>query len=397
MPLKDWERKIHQVLHETKIELPESDNPSIFPPLYDSVKYTFENSDDVLSLFNNDRTGYLYSRYSNPNCDHLSRIISKITGKENTILTPNGLSAINLSLEALSYPGACIMYFSESYAPTKNLIRNTYSKWGIESVFCNIDDHDKILELFEDNSPDILIFESPTNPQLKIADIEFLLDLCQKYNCKSILDNTFAGLHQHDNYDIDVVIHSLSKFASGHGDIMGGSVSVNSSSLFEEMQSLAHAKAINMEPNTARNFVKSLQTYPIRYKKYSKNAFHLAKALEEENCFPQTIFPGLKSHPEYDLAIKQQISPGNVIYVELPEGVQVYRFIDALKIFKMSPSLGSNESLVAPALAFYGHGMSEEEKQSANIEENRVRFSIGLEDPDLLLEDIMEALKLQGN
>lgn len=395
--MKDWERKFNKVLHETKIDLPESDNPSLYPPLYDSVKYTFENSDEVLSLFNGDRSGYLYSRYSNPNCEHLSRIISRLTEKENTHLTPSGLSAINLSLEALTYPGACIMYFSESYAPTKNLIRNSFNKWGVESVYCNIDDHDKILELFEENSPDILIFESPTNPQLKIADISFLLDLCQKYNCKSIMDNTFAGLHQHNSLDVDIVIHSLSKFASGHGDIMGGSVSVNSSSLFDEIQTLAQAKGINMEPSTARKFVKALQTYPLRYKAYAKNALQLAKALEEESCFPQIIYPGLKSHPEHELAIKQQVSPGNVIYLELPEAVEVFRFIDALNCFKFSPSLGSNESLVAPALAFYGQSMGESERKSANIEENRIRLSVGLDDPELLLEDIMEALKIQSN
>lgn len=388
--MKNWEEDFYKAYHDSKIDLPEEDNPSLFPPLYDSIKYSFDSSSKVLDLFSGKRSGYLYSRYKNPNSEQLADCLSKIQNKQHSLLAPSGVSAITLSLDALSHPNAFVLFFHEAYAPTKKYIKEHLSKWGVDHACCNIDDHDQIEKIFKEQSPDLLIFESPTNPQLKVADINFLLGLCRQNDCTSIMDNTYASLHQHLNYDIDIVIHSLSKFASGHGDLMGGSISTNNSKYFEDIQNLAHQRGVCMEPVVARNFMKALQTFPLRYKAYSQNALKLAKLLEDSGMFPQVIYPGLKSHPENSLAIEQQIHPGNVIYLELPQEKNCYEFIDSLKHFILSPSLGSNESLVAPALAFYGHGLNEKELESANISKQMIRLSIGLDSPEILFTDLVD-------
>lgn len=390
--MKTWEENFYKDLHATKIKLPKEDNPSLFPPLYDSIKYTFNESDSVLDLFTGERDGYLYARYKNPNSAQLSEFLSKTQNKKHTVLTPNGVSAICLSLESLAHPNSFVLYFDEAYAPTKSFIKKHLSKWGVSSDSCNIDDHESIKEIFKTQSPDLLIFESPTNPQLKVADINFLINLCKENDCISIMDNTFASLHQHLDYDIDIIIHSLSKFASGHGDLMGGSISTNNDKHHKDIQDLAHAKGVSMEPSVARDFMKSMQTFPLRYKAYCHNAFKLAKSLETSKLFPQVIYPGLRSHPEHSLAHEQQIQPGNVIYLELPENTDCFKFMDQLKHFTLSPSLGSNESLIAPALAFYGAGLSQEELESVNINKQMIRLSIGLDSADLLFEDIKKGL-----
>lgn len=391
--MKNWEKKIYDTIHETKIVLPKEDNPSLVPPLYDSVKYSFESSKEITKLFSGEREGYLYSRVKNPNTQHLANLLSKIMGRSHTLLTPNGVSAITLCLDALSYPNACVLFFKECYAPTKKYISVQLQKHGVEALSCNIDNHDEIFKIFEQHSPDILIFESPTNPQLKVADLNFLLNLCKKHECISILDNTFASLHQHNDYPIDVIIHSLTKYASGHSDIMGGSLSFHNEDLYKEVKNLAQMRGLNMEASIAKAFIKALQTYPMRYKTYAANSLELAKMLEKSKLFPQVIHPGLRSHPEHSLALEQQISPGNVIYLELPESKDFFEFIDSLERIILSPSLGSNETLVAPAKLFYGDGHSEKELQSMNISDQMLRFSIGLDSPEVLYQDIIAALR----
>lgn len=392
MQRKYLEQRFYKIKEEIKFPFPEKDNPPIVPPLFDSIKYSFNNPKEVENLFASKRDGFLYSRFENPNSAHLKNLLAAMCERERSILLPSGLAAITHCLDSLSEPGKSILCFFESYSPTKAFIQTELAKKGIKTVICHLDEYESIQQAFAKHKPQICIFEQQTNPQLKICDRDFILDLCSTHNCISVVDATYDAFLQAADQRIDVVIHSLSKFASGHSDIMGGCISSSKKDLFERMDQSAKMRGIYLDPYVCRQTARSLETYLVRHLQYLENANNLAKHLADKNCFKRLKHPSLSNFPQKSLADKYQVQSTS-IFASLETDEQLYAFISALKLIKMSPSLGCNESLIAPAKLFYGHGMSDEELKKAEIHDGSFRLSVGLESSDLLYEDILQALE----
>lgn len=392
MQRKDLEQGFYRIKETIQFPFPETDNPPVVAPLFDSIKYSFKNPHEVEKLFQSQREGFLYSRFENPNSAYLKKLLAAFCERDKALLLPSGLASITHCLDSLSAPGDSILCFFESYSPTKAFIQNELSKKGVNAILCHLDDKDSIREVFEKQKPKICIFEQQTNPQLKICDRDFILDLCETHNCISVVDATYDAFLKAPEEGIDVVIHSLSKFASGHSDIMGGCICTSRSNLFEKMDQSAKSRGIYLDPYVSRQTARSLETYLIRHLQYLENTKLLAKKLEEEKCFVRLKHPSLKDFSQKDLADRYQIQ-STTIFAGLANEEQLYSFIGALKLIRMSPSLGCNESLIAPAKLFYGHGMSEDELKKSEIIEGSFRLSIGLESPELLFADIQQALE----
>jgi cystathionine beta-lyase/cystathionine gamma-synthase len=235
-------------------------------------------------------------------------------------------------------------------------------------------------------------FESPTNPVTKVADIAAITRLAKAAGALVAMDNTFAGLHQHGEYDIDVFVHSLTKYASGAGDVLGGAV-MGRGELIRSLRTDFGMLGGTLDPHAAYLILRGLRTYFVRYKTQSASAQRIAEALAAHPAVARVHYPGLPSHPRHALARAQMKDFGTIVAFDLKGGLEASRrFADALQLFAMTASLGSTESLVVTAQMMGGRDLTADQQAAAAVTEGTVRLSIGLEDLDDLLADVTQAL-----
>jgi cystathionine beta-lyase/cystathionine gamma-synthase len=238
----------------------------------------------------------------------------------------------------------------------------------------------------------LVVFESPTNPVTKIADIEHLTAHARRAQCLTVMDNTFAGFHNHGGYDIDIFLHSLTKFASGHGDVMGGAIIANGE-LISAMRKDVVSMGPTLDPHAAFLIQRGMRTYFLRYERQCANALAVSRFLHDHPRIKRVFFPGLESHPQHLLAKRQMQDFGSVVSFELDGGYdRGSRFADALKFFSITPSVGSSDSLVMPPQLLGGQEYTAAQREASLIGGGTVRLSIGIEDASDLVADLGQAL-----
>ena len=216
-------KKRTRVTHPPEVIVP-ADNRPLVAPVYQSVKFTFDDVGETLDLFKGKREGFYYSRISNPTLRQLELLLAELQGRDGCLLTGSGIAAISMPLIALLKTGDHVVYFAEQYQPTRALIGRVLRRFGVASTMLSIDDLDGLERVLGTTPTRLVVFESPTNPVLKVADIERLTASARRHGALTLLDNTLAGFHNHGQYDVDLFAHSLTKYASGHGDVMGGAI-----------------------------------------------------------------------------------------------------------------------------------------------------------------------------
>ncbi|MDP9065808.1 MAG: aminotransferase class I/II-fold pyridoxal phosphate-dependent enzyme, partial [Pseudomonadota bacterium] len=211
------------VNHPPIVDVPPG-NRALVAPIYQSVKFSFDDTSETLRHLRGEREGFFYSRSSNPTLRQLEMTLAIMQGREDCLLVGSGVATIAASLLSLCKQGDHVLGFVESYGPTRYIVQHLLAKYGVTHTFLSIEDNAGIERVLRDTPTRLVIFESPTNPVTKIADIEHLTVHARRTGSLTVMDNTFAGPHNHGQYDIDVFLHSLTKFASGHGDVMGGAI-----------------------------------------------------------------------------------------------------------------------------------------------------------------------------
>jgi cystathionine beta-lyase/cystathionine gamma-synthase len=299
---------------------------------------------------------------------------------------------ISQTLLALTRQGDHIICFIESYNPTRYLIRRVLGRFGVTHTLLSIEDLAGVERTLAERPTRLVIFESPTNPVTKIADIGALTRLARAAGALSVLDNTFAGFHQHGGYDVDVYLHSLTKYASGTGDVMGGAV-IARGELIRALRKDFGVLGGTLDPHAAFLILRGLKTYFVRYHAECASALRIAQRLAEHPVVARVHYPGLPTHPQHALAAQQMEDFGTIVSFDLRDGkVSARRFADALELFALSASLGSTESLVVTAQMMGGRELNADLQRLSAVTEGTIRLSIGLEDPDDLLADLERAL-----
>ena len=364
-----------------------AENRPLVPPIYQSVKFTFDKLSQVEELFAGDRKGYFYSRYKNPTVQQLEELLAKAQGTEAGLATSSGVGAISTTLFSLMKSGDQIVYFIESYRPTRLLIENTLSKFGVKGIKLSLDDIDGIEAAFKDSKTKFAIWESPSNPQVKVPDNGSIIDLAKKHKVCTILDNTFAGFHKNRDLDVDIYLHSLTKYAGGHGDVMGG-VILSSDEIIQKIFVEAIEIGPVLDPHAAFLILRGMKTYQLRYDRQAENTKSIALWLSQQDFIERVFYPGFnqEQNPDSDF--------GTVVMFNLKDkSRKIEGIVDKLELFQLSASLGSTESLVAPALFFYGGDLSEAQRKKAGLDETSIRLSLGIEDCSDLIEDLKKALQ----
>jgi len=236
------------------------------------------------------------------------------------------------------------------------------------------------------------VFESPTNPVLKIADIERLTAIARRHGALTLLDNTLAGFHNHGQFDIDLFAHSLTKYASGHGDVMGGAV-IGRAGLIDAMRADVGILGPTLDPHAAFLLQRGMKTYFVRYEAQCRNAQAVAEFLAAHPRIERVRYPGLPGDPGHALARRQMHDFGTIVTVDVKGGTDASsRFSEALELFSIAASLGSTESLVVPPALERSQGFTAEQLRWSDVGPGTVRLSIGLEDVGDLTDDLDKAL-----
>ena len=385
--------KINSILvHGSEIE---DEMGSVVTPIYQTSTFKFKDAQQGANRFAGKEEGYIYTRLGNPTIKALEKKLALLEHGYDALACASGMAAVNTALLSLLQAGGHMISTDAIYGCTFDVFTESYLKFGIDISFvdtCNLD----LIEKNIKPNTKVIYLETPANPTLKIADLEAICKIAKQHNIYVVVDNTFASpiLQNPIDFGADLVVHSLTKFINGHADIVGGAVIAKTEELYKIIYPTFKNMGFNMDPHQAFLVDRGSKTMNLRVMKCQENAQKVAEFLEKHDKVASVAYPGLKSHPQYDLAKKQMRGPGSMISFELKGGYAAgQKLMDSVKLIALAVSLGGIESLIQhPASMTHAH-VSEEAKKAAFITEGLVRLSVGIEDIEDLLEDIDQALQ----
>ena len=371
---------------------PPPDNHAVVAPIYQSVKFEFESVESTLAALRGERAGYYYSRSANPTTRQLERTLAELQGREDCVVCASGIGAIAQTLIALTRAGDHVLAFVELYGPTRYVLQRILGRFGVTLMLLSVEDDAGIEQVLAGRATRLVVFESPTNPMNRIADLARITRLARAHGALTVLDNTLAGPHQHGGFDVDVYVHSLTKFAAGHGDVMGGAA-IAAAALIARLRPEFTLLGGTLDPHAAFLIQRGLKTYALRYAAQSASALAVARHLAGHGAVRRVYYPGLPDHPRHALAAAQMQDFGAVVSFDLEgDATAGRRFAEALQLFAITASLGSTESLVLPPELLTTRGLDAAQLALTGIGPNTVRLAIGLEDTADLIADIERAL-----
>src|SRR5688572_2945624 len=382
-----------RLVHPPQVAVPLENTPLV-APIYQSVKFEHDSVAETLASLRGEKEGFFYSRSANPTTRMLERTLADLQGREDAIVCASGVGAIAQTLLGLLKSDDHVLCFVETYAPTRSLIRRQLARFGVQHTMLSIEDDTGIERVLGGTPTRLVIFESPTNPVNRIADIGHITRMARAHGALTLLDNTLAGLHQHGDTDVDLFLHSLTKYASGHGDVMGGAV-IGSASLIAQLRPEFTHLGGTLDAHAAWLIQRGLKTYQLRYEAQCATALLVARFLAAHPKVARVHYAGLPDHPRHALAAQQMRYFGTVVSFDLRAGRAAGdRFADALKLFSIAASMGSPESLVIPPGLMGPYDLPPELSALSGLAPGTVRLSMGLEDPADLIADLEQALEL---
>lgn len=388
-------KKPTRVNHPPPVELPPGNRP-VVAPIYQSVKFEFEDLAATEQFLRGERPGFFYTRSGNPTNRQLERLLAELQGREDCLVTASGIGAISQALLALTSSGDHILTFIESYNPARYVMRRLLARFGVRHTLLSIEDTAGIERVLGSEPVRLVYFESPTNPLTRIADIAAITRAARAAGALTVMDNTFAGFHQHGEYEVDVFVHSLTKYASGAGDVLGGAV-IARAELIRAMHADFGVLGGTLDPHAAFLILRGLKSYFVRYRAQCASALTIAQLLAAHPAVARVHYPGLPTHPQHALAARQMRDFGTIVSLDLGGGEPASRrFADTLELFALTPSLGSGESLVVTAHIMGARDLDAGQRGVSGVTPGTVRLSIGLEDVDDLAEDVTRALAAAG-
>ena len=380
-----------RVNHPPQTPLPAGNRPLV-APIYQSVKFELEDLAQTERAWSRPDAGFHYSRVANPTVADLETLLAELQGREACLAVGTGVAAVAVTLLALLAHGDHVLAFAETYGPTRGLIARTLARFGVAHTMLSIDDRAGIERTLAERATRLVWFESPTNPVLKIADIAHLVGCAHRHGALTVIDNTFAGFESHGDFGIDLFVHSLTKYAAGHGDVMGGAV-IGSGALVQQVRVQATALGPALDPHAAFLVQRGLRTYPLRRAAQCESAARIAATLAADARVARVRYPGLPADPGHALAKAQMRDFGSIVTVDLAGTAEQARiFADSLQLFAIAASLGSTDSLIVPPQLLQPRDLGVEQREWSAIGPTTTRLSIGIEDPQDLIDDLTAAL-----
>ncbi len=373
-------------------------------PIYPTSSFVFENIDEEMAVFANEKPGHMYARYGNPTMDSVAAKIATLEGaglglETAALLVSTGMATVSTLVLSLLKPGDKILTQGNLYGGTTELLLKVFQPLGIEPLLMDLHDLDRAEEaLKKDEKIKLLYFETPANPTLACVDIEALAGLAKKYGRLSAIDNTFATpyLQQPFKYGVDYVLHSTTKFLNGHGNSMSGAIV---STRTEQMRmggavwNTLKLTGSNCNAFDAWLLHNGMKTLAVRMDKHCLNAMAVAKFLQNDKRVKTVNYCGLPEHPDYAIAKKQMSGFGGMLSFEIEGGLEAgIRFMNRIQFCCLAPTLGDVDSLILHPASSSHLKVPKEVREKFGITDGLVRLSVGIEQVEDIIADLEQAL-----
>ena len=374
-------------------QMPRSEFSEHTSAMYVTSSFVFDDAEDMRASFAEEKQKNIYSRFSNPNNTEFVDKIVAMEGAESGYAFASGMAAIFSTFGALCSSGDHILSARSVFGSTHALFTKFFPKWGIETSYFNINEAEQLESLIQPNTK-ILYAETPTNPGLEVIDLEYLGLIAKKHGILLVIDNCFATpyLQQPMKYGADLVVHSATKLIDGQGRVLGG-VTVGKADLIREIYLFSRNTGPSLSPFNSWILSKSLETLAVRLDRHCENALAVAEYLEKHQQVNGVRYPFLKSHPQYDIAVKQMKKGGNIVAFELKGGLKGgQKFLDSIKMCSLSANLGDTRTIVTHPASSTHSKLSAEERAEVGITDGLIRVSVGLENISDIVQDLSDAL-----
>ncbi|MBX9348643.1 O-succinylhomoserine sulfhydrylase [Chromobacterium vaccinii] len=361
--------------------------------LFLTSSFTYDSAAQAAAMFLGEVDGYTYSRFTNPTVAAFQQRLAEMEGGERAIATATGMAAIQAIMMTLLQAGDHIVSSQSLFGSTTNLFANQLSKFGVATTFVDARDLSLWREALQPNTK-LLFLETPSNPLTEVADISAIAEIAHAHGALLVVDNSFCSpaLQQPLKLGADLVMHSATKFLDGHGRVMGGAV-VGSDKLIEQIYLHVRAAGPSLAPFNAWTLLSGMETLHLRMEKHSANALELARWLEAQPNVERVYYPGLPSHPQHELALRQQKSGGAVVSFVVKGGREAaWKVVDAVQVISRTANLGDVKTTITHPSSTTHARVTPEARERAGIVEGLLRISVGLENVRDLQQDLLRGL-----
>lgn len=370
---------------------------SLIDPIVPTSTYVFDSYEDICQFTQGKNDGtptdrLEYGRYGNPTIRAVEQRLAALESGEEALLLASGMAAVTTTLLTFLKAGDHIIYTDDIYRKTREFGLNFLQRFGVKSTVVGVGNYDELEKAIRSNTR-LIISETPTNPYLRVVDIERLVNIAKNHGIMTIIDATFATPVnlQPLEYGIDLVVHSGTKYLGGHHDLLSGVV-IGRKELVDPIRDHVNLMGSVTDPQNAYLLLRGLKTLGLRVRHQNQTAQQMAEYLLTQPLIHEVFYPGLSNHPDHEIAKKQMSGFGGVVSFTLKAGLEdTAHFLDHLQIPYITPSLGGAESLVnQPALLSY-YSISAEKRAEWGIKDNLVRYALGIEDAQDLIADLQQA------
>ncbi|MEY2988682.1 MAG: hypothetical protein RJB13_2203 [Pseudomonadota bacterium] len=364
---------------------PEATTGAIMTPIFQTSTY--------VQAAPGEHKGYDYSRGGNPTRTALETALAALECAKHGVSFASGLAAVHAIAQMLN-PGDHVLVCDDVYGGTGRLFRRLFAKYNIDFEFVDMRDPQSLKALFRPSTRLVWI-ETPTNPLLRIVDIEAVAQIAKTHGALTVVDNTFASpiFQRPLAMGADIVLHSTTKYIGGHSDLVGGALMTDSNDLAEQLRFVQFAGGAVNAPQECFILLRSIKTLALRMQRHNENALVVAQALVGHPALSEVIFPGLESHPQHSLARRQMSGYSGMVSVRMKGSFDdVKRFVSRLQVFSLAESLGGVESLVNHPETMTHASVPPEHRKRIGIDSGLLRFSVGIESAQDLVDDIRQAL-----
>lgn len=364
-------------------------------PLYLTSSFIFDSAEQGRAIFADEEQGMVYSRYANPNTSELINKVCILEEAEAGLSFSSGMAAVFASFAGIIESGDHIVSSRAIFGSTHQLFTQLFPRWGVTTTYIDAVDPEEWEKAIQPNTK-IIFLESPSNPGLELVDLEWLGSLKKKYpQIIFAIDNCFATpyLQKPLKYGFDLSIHSATKYMDGQGRVLGGLV-VGKQELIDKLMFFIRHTGPSLSPFNAWVISKSLDTLGLRMDRHCSNALALATVLETHEEIEDVKYPFLPSHPQYELAKKQMKAGGGIVTFVVKGGKErAFRFLDELNMILYTSNLGDARSIATHPASTTHSKLTEDERLNLGIQPGSVRLSVGLEDQEDIIQDILQALE----
>jgi len=363
-------------------------------PIYQTSTFAFPTAEEGAARFAGSSSGLIYSRLGNPTVQALEECVAELEGGIGAVATATGMAAVSTALLALLRQGDHVIATQPVYGASRKLMQKTFARFGVTSTFVHATDTAALRSALRPETR-LIYVETPANPTLDLVDLEAAVATARFAGIPLVVDNTFAGPHLQRPIEMgaDLVVHSMTKSLNGHSDVIAGMIVARTAALLESVRQTAISFGTTMDPHQSWLVLRGIRTLGMRVERAQENAIALAQWLEGLSEVAWVRYPGLCSHPQYELARRQMSGPGSMIAFELPGGVEAGRILmNNVRLITLAVSLGGVESLIEHPASMTHAAVSEEDQREEGITPGLVRLSVGCEDLDDIRADLAQAL-----